>query len=329
MAKPICRLTSQDASVTFVPANGEGPCVDLSVSGGGGIGGGGTATEVAFFTAAATIGSDPQFFWNNVAKNLLVGDPLTGPLTGRISINTPITAAAAFLIQKTTAPDDFFAVTSSTGAAGTLAPLFFGHRNASTVDPSLWFLGTLAPAADAVGAEAVVWFMARVGNSSGGGAGTVINAPLFKWFNNSVEFMRMRPNGYLGVGQTSPVARVHASNSSGVDPGLIVDGGSVFGLGPIALFRRTAAGTVVLGVQATSATGRVGIGTVASAPTELLDVAGGKSKFDNGANATWNVSILAADPAAPVNGDCWFTDIAGVRRWNVRIAGVSYSVVMV
>lgn len=35
MAKPICKLTSADGSVTLNPVSGTGPCVDLSAGGGG------------------------------------------------------------------------------------------------------------------------------------------------------------------------------------------------------------------------------------------------------------------------------------------------------
>lgn len=42
-------------------------------AGGGGIGGGGTATQVAFFTTAANIGSDSSLYWDNTNKRLGIG----------------------------------------------------------------------------------------------------------------------------------------------------------------------------------------------------------------------------------------------------------------
>ena len=41
-----------------------------------------------------------------------------------------------------------------------------------------------------------------------------------------------------------------------------------------------------------------------------------------------NAPVLAADPAAPVDGDFWIKDTGGVRTWNVRIGGVTYSAVL-
>jgi len=43
----------------------------------GGVGGSGTATQVAFFTAGTTIGSDSGLYWDNVNKRLGIGT--TGP----------------------------------------------------------------------------------------------------------------------------------------------------------------------------------------------------------------------------------------------------------
>jgi hypothetical protein len=42
-----------------------------------------------------------------------------------------------------------------------------------------------------------------------------------------------------------------------------------------------------------------------------------------------NVAILGADPAAPLDGDIWITDIATVRKLCVRIVGVTYRTTLV
>jgi len=258
------------------------PCnmVGYPRTGGGGGVGPGTPTEVAFFDSATTITSDPQFFWDNVTKNLLIGDPLTGSVSARLAVNTPAGSSAAFLIQKTSAPNDFFAVASSTGAAGTLAPLFFGHRNASTTDPSLWFLGTLAAAVDVVGTEAVVWFMARVGDSSGGGAGTVVNAPLFRWFNNSSEVMVMTAAGFLGINNPTPTSYLDVGGPI-VCPDIIITTGSLehdgtnvgfYATSPVvqAAAIAAAAGGVVIDVQARAAINALLVAMQASTGVGLI-----------------------------------------------------------
>jgi hypothetical protein len=45
----------------------------IGAGGGGGIGGWGTATQVAFFTATTTIGSDSNLYWDNTNKRLGIG----------------------------------------------------------------------------------------------------------------------------------------------------------------------------------------------------------------------------------------------------------------
>jgi hypothetical protein len=41
-----------------------------------------------------------------------------------------------------------------------------------------------------------------------------------------------------------------------------------------------------------------------------------------------NVPILAADPAAPIDGDTWIRDAGGVRAFRARIAGTTYGAVL-
>lgn len=45
-------------------------------------------------------------------------------------------------------------------------------------------------------------------------------------------------------------------------------------------------------------------------------------------DAVLNLPILTADPSSPSNGDLWITDISSVRKINVRISGVTYSVTL-
>lgn len=46
------------------------------------------------------------------------------------------------------------------------------------------------------------------------------------------------------------------------------------------------------------------------------------------AGTAFNVPVLAADPAAPADGDVWIKNTGGVRTLNARIAGVTYASVL-
>lgn len=243
----------------------------------GNISGGGTATEVAFFSGPSSIDSDPEFFWDDTAKGLQLGPAETVFSAPRLSVISP-TSQILLLMRKSTAPDDFFAVSSSTGNPAALSPIFFGHLEPLTPsEVALYFLGTVSPANDTPGDEAVIWFASRRGTPTGGipiTGGNVINRPLFKWFNFVTEMMRMEANGYLGVGGFSPTATVDIFNGGFIDPALRVRGGEVGATnGPTAIFEDVG-GAPIMGVSVTGLEGRVGIGSVALAPTKVLDVGG-------------------------------------------------------
>lgn len=241
-------------------------------AGTGTITGGGAATEVAFFSGPTAIDSDPELFWDDTSKLLQLGlAPTTIP--AKLMISTPSTL---LVMQKSTAPADFFAIVSSTGNPAALAPIFFGHLNdpSASGDVALYFLGTVAPATDNPGDEAAIWFAARRGDSSGGSSAALVNRPLFKWLNLSTEMMRMEANGYVAVGGFAPTATVDIFNGGFIDPALRARGGEIGATdGPTAIFEDVG-GAPIMGVSVTGLVGRVGIGSVALAPTKTLDVGG-------------------------------------------------------
>lgn len=56
------------------------------------------------------------------------------------------------------------------------------------------------------------------------------------------------------------------------------------------------------------------------------DLTVGKVTSSNGINASMSLSILAADPASPSDGDMWVLDTGVIRAIRVRISGVTYTV---
>lgn len=189
------------------------------------ISGLGTPTEVAFFETPSTLGSDPNFFWDDVSKGLQLG-PVGSFPTPRLSVLSP-TAQILFLMQKTTAPSDFFIVATSTGNPAALSPIFFAHSDSvSPIDTALYFLGTVSPANDNPGDEAVIWFAARRGDSSGGSGASVVNRPLFKWINFTTELMRMEPSGFVGINFSAPTERLVVGGNA-IITGKLTVGGSI------------------------------------------------------------------------------------------------------
>lgn len=180
MAKPICRLTSNDASVTFVPANGEGPCVDLSASGGGGASGwtdDGTVVRLTTFTDLVGIGTVT---------------PLAKLHVQSLTNNTPV----QFWIDNADAPTDFFAVANGTGAATVFSATFFGQCS-TTAQTGLFFVALgLDDVADTV--------PVTIFDSRGLGNAFLANRDPFAWQSFGAEYMRLSQAGFLGIGTTTP-----------------------------------------------------------------------------------------------------------------------------
>lgn len=77
-----------------------GAWTDCVGAGGGGIGGSGTATQLAFFTAGTTLGSDSNLYWDNTNKRLGIGT--TAPGT-RLALKSPgdvDTDGDAFILER-------------------------------------------------------------------------------------------------------------------------------------------------------------------------------------------------------------------------------------
>lgn len=232
----------------------------------------GTPTQVAFFNTPTSIASDPDLYWDNTSKLLSVGAGVA-PLA-RVHIRSPTdNAPVHFWIDNAdAAPSDFFAVANGSGAGGVFSPTFFGSC-ATSNQTGLFFVGSgLDDVGDLI---PVTIFDSRAITSVPITGFQLVNRDPFSWGSaGSIEYMRISKAGYLGVGNAFPTATVDSVNGGFVDPALRASGGIIgFANGPVAVFGDFF-GTAIMGVSVTGLAGRVGIGSVALAPTKTLDVGG-------------------------------------------------------
>ncbi|WP_350284674.1 hypothetical protein [uncultured Croceitalea sp.] len=149
----------------------------------------------------------------NTGQKVLIGWGNTAPasdlvLAGRLGIGTtsPIhhidvinqhQATESFLrFRVKDAPNDYFQIANTTGAAGQFIPLIKGHRTSDN-RYSISVMGSTADTND-TGSNAVVNFDARRT------ASPIQNRPLFVWTSYTDKKMTMLANGNLGIGTTSP-----------------------------------------------------------------------------------------------------------------------------
>ena len=91
----------------------------------------------------------------------------------------------------------FFRITNSTVSPNVFEPIFWAKSNSSYI--GLWFL---ADTQTDSGSYSLMKFEARQNNT------TVVNRPLFTWFNRATEVMRINASGVLGLGTATPSARL-------------------------------------------------------------------------------------------------------------------------
>ncbi|MGK6353538.1 hypothetical protein [Parapedobacter sp. DT-150] len=104
-------------------------------------------------------------------------------------------------ISVSDASDDFLSIENATGVDGQFGPVIKGTK-VSDNRFALMVLGSIGDGTMDNGNNAVVAFDARLNT------GAVINRPLFVWQSYSTPYMTMLSDGRLGIGTTTPQAKL-------------------------------------------------------------------------------------------------------------------------
>ncbi|SFC35990.1 hypothetical protein SAMN04487891_109166 [Flagellimonas taeanensis] len=137
---------------------------------------------------------------NSFPDNGTVGIGTTSPNYQIDVINSydPTENFLRFRVQD--APDDYMAIINATGSGGQFIPRIYGYH-VSDNRYSIQFSGSTSETNDS-GTNALVNFDARLSS------GPVQNRPLFVWTSFNDKKMTMLANGNLGIGTTSPDAKL-------------------------------------------------------------------------------------------------------------------------
>ncbi len=118
---------------------------------------------------------------------------------------------------------DFLEITNSTNHSGKFIPSIWGHQQSDNRYVLRHFASTTSTYDS--GNIPLMVFRAELRNAvnlnapSGGtfpwgtSAKNVVNRPVFAWENGNTQLMTLRANGNLGLGTTSPTAKLHTNGS--------------------------------------------------------------------------------------------------------------------
>ena len=192
----------------------------LTPPSGGGVGGSGTATRVAFWTAATTLGDDANFYWDNTGKQLGLGT--TSPsarLTATTNASTPPAPPAGTVGHIIGSGDSIFTLD-----AFSAMPILVGRVAGGTA---------AAPSAIAAadvdmlllrgigrGATAYSTAKASISLASSEGWTDTAQGTRIKFSTTSngtavlTERVRIENSGHVGIGTTAPDSRLTVSTNS-------------------------------------------------------------------------------------------------------------------
>src|SRR6185437_3129807 len=106
---------------------------------------------------------------------------------------------------------DYFRIQNSTAANGVFAPALIGHIEDGTTDAPfkspISIIGSVSPTDDAT-TTPIITFDARRTSAQ------ISNRNLFNWSNFGTSQMAMDPTGSLGIGTTTPAARLDVEYST-------------------------------------------------------------------------------------------------------------------
>ncbi len=163
-------------------------------------------TKILFmWFALITLSTNISYAQNLYSTSGNVGIGTTTP-TARLDIisNTGQTETLTrFRISD--ASNDYLSIANATGSANQFIPSFRGHHESDN-RYSIQFIGSTSPTND-TGTNALVNFDARRS------AGPIETRPLFTWTSYTTKMMTMSANGNLGLGTTTPNAKLDVRGS--------------------------------------------------------------------------------------------------------------------
>jgi hypothetical protein len=124
-----------------------------------------------------------------------------------LHINSPAISGgeSAIKIKVSDSANDYLEIRNATGASHQFIPFIGGYRESD--NRVVLGLSAKVPAANDVGNDAMVIFDARRPE------GPIINRSLFSWGSYTSKYMTMSAKGYLGIGTTTPSAKLDVNGN--------------------------------------------------------------------------------------------------------------------
>jgi hypothetical protein len=139
-----------------------------------------------------------------------VGMGVTNPVIPLHVRSTAIPSDRETIAQFDVSDDSsYFRFSNATGANSNFIPTLEGYNSSDKI--AMYFIGE---GTTDIGTESLIRFDARIGITQ------VINRPLFQWSNYGDVKMTMLANGNVGIGTTTPIAKLDVSGDARISGGL-------------------------------------------------------------------------------------------------------------